>query len=66
MCLGLLIYFIAVAYKYFCFSYKSGQLIVLILRDDKQETLNVLKGHSDEVHSLVWSPVPASELPDGK
>jgi hypothetical protein len=38
----------------------------LLLKKEKHEIVNVLKGHNDEVHSLVWSPVPASDLPEGK
>ncbi|XP_028403768.1 gem-associated protein 5-like [Dendronephthya gigantea] len=43
--------------------YKNGQIVVLLVRKDKMEVVNLLKGHNDEVHCLVWSPVPAGELP---
>ena len=36
-----------------------------MLQKEKQEVVKILKGHNDEVQSLVWSPVPVSELPGG-
>ena len=36
-----------------------------MLQKEKQQILKILKGHNDEIHSLVWSPVPANELPGG-
>lgn len=50
---------------FFHYSYKTGQIIVVKLEKGKQDVLKILKGHNDEVQSLVWSPVPVSELPGG-
>ena len=36
-----------------------------MLQKEKQEVVKILKGHNDEVQSLVWSPVSVSELPGG-
>ena len=47
------------------FSYKTGQILVLLLKDEKYDIVTLLKGHNDEIHSLVWSPVRASQLPRG-
>ena len=60
------IYIYIYSLYYFHFRYKTGQIIVLLLQKEKQEIVNVLKGHNDEVHCLAWSPVPASELPGGE
>ena len=43
------------------FRYKSGQILLIDVKRGGY-ILNKLRGHDEEIHSLVWCPVPGEEF----
>ena len=56
-----------ILFKYhFAYSYKNGQVLVVdIGRKGNSVIIQKLRGHDDEIHSVVWCPQPGGNLQQG-